>query len=75
MADLFAGDEPTLQDMLGCARREVAMRESVYPRWVASGKLKQDKADLELRLMRGIVAHLEEAVLSERLEQRLRPDG
>lgn len=60
MADLFAGDKPSLQDLVGCARRELAMRESVYPRWVGARKMTQDKADLELKLMGGIVAHLEE---------------
>jgi hypothetical protein len=66
VSDLFAGEPVTLQDMLGCARRELHMRESVYPRWVASGKLKQEKADQELRLMRAIVAHFEDQVLAER---------
>lgn len=56
MADLFA---PTLVDMIACARREVAMREHVYPRRVGDGKMKQAAADRELETMRAILAKLE----------------
>ena len=61
MIDLF-GDAIGPQDMLACARRELAMRERVYPRWVALRKMKQADADRETAVMRAIVAHLEEAV-------------
>jgi hypothetical protein len=59
MADLFWSQPVTLADMLGCAKRELAMRENVYPRWVAAGKMTQQKADLELRYMRAIVSYLD----------------
>ena len=39
---------------LACIQREIKMRERVYPRWVASGKMSQEKADLELEVMRAI---------------------
>ncbi len=56
MAELFA---PTLADMIACAKREVAMREHVYPRRVADGKMRPTVADRELETMRAIVAALE----------------
>lgn len=56
MAELFA---PTLADMIACAKREVAMRERVYPRRVADGKMKPAAADRELETMRAILAKLE----------------
>lgn len=31
--------EPTKKEILDELRREVAMREKVYPRWVQSGKI------------------------------------
>lgn len=48
----------TIEDMVEAAERELAMRRGVYPRWVASGKLKQEKADHELTAMAAIVEHL-----------------
>lgn len=36
------------------AEREIALRERVYPRWVAEGKMKQDKADHEIAVMKAI---------------------
>lgn len=56
MPELFP---PTLADMIACARREVAMREVVYPRRVAEGKMKRATADRELEMMRAILTKLE----------------
>lgn len=36
------------------AERELRMRRSVYPRWVAAKKMTQTKADREIRLMEDI---------------------
>lgn len=55
MSELFAY---TSVDLIGCAEREVKMRERVYPRWVAKGRMTQEKADRELALMKAIVAKL-----------------
>ena len=52
MADLFA---PTLADQVDCVRREIAMRERVYPRRVADRKMTQRQADLELARMRTVL--------------------
>ncbi len=35
-------------------RREIAMRKNVYPRHIASGKLKQEKADEQVAIMEEI---------------------
>lgn len=45
----------TNEEMRACVEREIAMRERVYPRWVDSGKMSQDKADAELRAMRAVL--------------------
>lgn len=66
MADLFAKEPVSLQDMLGCARRELAMRKKVYPGWVLRGKMERDEADKELRFMEAIVAHFEAELERER---------
>ena len=55
MSDLF---EPTILEMIATIEREIGMREVVYPRWVAAGKMTQKKADREILLMRAVVANL-----------------
>lgn len=48
-----AGKVPSeLQRAVACVDRELRMRLSVYPRWVAQKKLTQMKADEELDGMR-----------------------
>ena len=37
-----------------CVRREIAMRERVYPSWVAKGRMTQQKADHELAAMKAV---------------------
>jgi hypothetical protein len=53
----------SLPDQIKCARRELAMRRNVYPKWVAGGRMKPDAADRELAGMEAIVASLEEEQL------------
>jgi hypothetical protein len=65
MSDLF---EPSLQDLILCAERELRMRERVYPRQVAAGRMSQTTADREIRLMGRILKLLE--VVQERWPTR-----
>lgn len=51
MTDMF---EPTLQDMIVCADREVEYRKRVYARLVVNGKMTQRQADWELACMNSI---------------------
>jgi hypothetical protein len=55
MPELFA---PTIDDLIRCAERELAMRERVYPHQVAAGRMRQVIADRELGLMRAIAEQL-----------------
>jgi hypothetical protein len=50
--------EVNLNDLLACCKRELAFRERVYPKWVAKGTLKDDKAKAEIELMRSVVEFL-----------------
>jgi hypothetical protein len=53
------GDEfIDLEDQIDCVRREINKRKEVYPRLVAAKKLSEEKADLEIRLMRAVLATL-----------------
>ena len=58
---------PTTDDMLKEARRELAMRERVYPRWVSAGTMSQKAADWQTHCQRAIVKVLEEQATRERL--------
>ena len=44
-------DFKTIKKLKDCCAREAALRKNVYPKWVATGKMTQEKADEEIRLM------------------------
>ena len=44
----------TLEQQIACVKREIGMRQRVYPRWVESGKMKQDAADREIAAMKAV---------------------
>lgn len=45
-------DFETIKKLKDCCAREAALRVNVYPKWVADGKMPQEKADEEIRLMK-----------------------
>lgn len=51
--DLF--NEISNDDKIAHLKREIAMRERVYPRLVASQKMKQDQADRGIAVMTAIL--------------------
>ncbi len=57
----------TEEDKLACAKRELKLREQVYPRRVDKRQMTQQLADRETRTMRAIVADYEKRAESERL--------
>lgn len=50
--------EVDLNELLACCRRELAMRERVYPKWVAKGTYTDAKAEKEIALMREVCEFL-----------------
>ena len=50
-----------------CVRREIGMRKRVYPRWIASEKMTQAKADAEIAAMEAVLVTLENIQAKERL--------
>ena len=52
----------SLTDCYQCAKRELALRRRLYPRFVASGKLTQDEADRELLVMEKIMKDYQKQV-------------
>lgn len=57
-----------LAELIACAKREHSMRKVVYPRWVAAGRIKQDKVDREMDMMADIVSVLEDLAAREAAE-------
>ena len=48
----------SLDAQLACVRREHALRQRVYPRWVATNKMTQAQADHELATMEAVYRSL-----------------
>ena len=48
----------SIEEQLAAVAREIKLREAVYPRQVAAGKLKQATADTELARMRAVLETL-----------------
>ena len=44
----------TLDEMHDEIKREIAMRKSVYPRWIGNGKIKKETADLRILILEAI---------------------
>lgn len=44
----------TLEQQIACVRRELALRQRVYPKWVATSRMKQAEADKELAAMQAV---------------------
>lgn len=48
-----------LNEQIACVKREIGMRERVYPNFVARGKMKEEKAEDEREAMRSVLDTLE----------------
>ena len=56
-----AGDyakPPTIAEQISCIRREIRLRERLYPRFVKDGRLSEGKALSELMAIRAVLASL-----------------
>lgn len=58
-----------LRELLACCRRELALRQFVFPKRVAAGKMSQDKAEKELELMRQCVDYFVDAIFRHVTDQ------
>lgn len=56
---LFGALPITIPAQIACVERELRMREHVYPRRVADGKMSEAKAREELAAMRAVLATLQ----------------
>lgn len=59
MADLFAGTLPIpLSDQIDEIQRELDQRARVYPRMIQDGRLKPERADIQIARMRAVLGTL-----------------
>lgn len=56
-----------IDEQVTCVKREIAMRERVYPRWVASNRMTPAKAKTEIETMKAVLATLEAEASKGRL--------
>lgn len=49
----------SLDEQIRCVIREIAMRESAYPRWIKDHRLTQAKADHEIAAMTAVLRTLQ----------------
>ena len=52
-------EQITLEEMESEIKREIKMRERVYPRWVENGKMSKHEADLQILIMRACLSFLQ----------------
>ena len=57
----------TAQQKLQSLKRELALRRTAYPKWIASGRMPKAKADYEIEVMESIVADYQE-IVSHRMD-------
>lgn len=64
----------TLKDMTKEIGRELGMRRSLYPKWVAAKRMSQDEADTRIAVMDAVYQTLKnfEAVAAVTLEREAR---
>lgn len=56
--------------MRRCAKRELDKRKNFYPKWVAQGKMTQEKADFEIQSMQEILDYFEYLQIHQSPEQQ-----
>lgn len=47
-------EQITIEEMLAEIKREIAMRKSVYPRWIESGKIKKETAASRVLILEAV---------------------
>lgn len=57
----------TIEDQIKAVEREISMRRRVYPNWVASKRMSQEKADKEIAAMEAVLETLKQVQQQSRL--------
>jgi hypothetical protein len=57
----------TIEDQIKAVEREISMRRRVYPKWIISGRMSQEKAVKEVKAMEAVLETLKEVQKQSRL--------
>ena len=49
----------TLEAQIDCVKREIALRENVYPKWIESKRMRQHHADYQIAAMKDVLETLQ----------------
>ncbi len=49
----------TIDEQIAEVKREIAMRNKVYPRWIEAGSMKKSKADFQILVMEAVLISLQ----------------
>lgn len=61
-----------LPQQLACAKRELALRRNVYPKWIDQGRMTQAVANAELDAMAAIVESIQKLVYLEEASNEMK---
>ena len=50
----------TLHEQIQCVAREIKLRENCYPKWVSTGRMKEEESKKQLQLMKDVIETLKE---------------
>jgi hypothetical protein len=50
----------TIDEQIAEVKREIAMRNKVYPKWVEAGSMQKSKADFQILVMEAVLISLQE---------------
>jgi hypothetical protein len=60
-----------LKDEVACLERELALRRNVYPKWVANGKMTDEKADWEITQMAGALESVRKVLYCAEISEEI----
>lgn len=49
----------TIDEQIAEVKREIAMRNKVYPKWIEAGSMKKSKADFQILAMEAVLISLQ----------------
>ncbi|OGV45827.1 MAG: hypothetical protein A2017_18170 [Lentisphaerae bacterium GWF2_44_16] len=55
----------SIERQIACVKREIKMRENVYPKWVLSGRMSVETSKEEIEAMKGVLETLQEVERKE----------
>ena len=50
----------TIDEQVAEVKREIAMRQRLYPKWIEAGSMKKSKADFQILVMEAVLISLQE---------------